>query len=742
MPSKQTARREAAKELNDLSFRALPLTATTADETARSVAATIATEAPVVMPDPERKQMIPEVLRMDGAQFPEQVPLLDNHQRKTMANQLGSVRNIRREGDGLTGTLRFANGAETAWSMVREGHFTDVSAGYLRLEKRFVPRGRTELINGRSYTGPVNVITKWKLREVSLTPIGADEQAKLRGFDPTALPEEKDFSMNPELRSLLETRGMPKELSDEEAQRWAVEHKLGERKEDADSKTLLADFEVRMQRIVEDASNKAATKAIEETAKRSEELRGIADNTLHLACVTRTRALDDKLAGCRSREDIEKAVLDHREEQEKTFGTRTFISAGPAQVDKFEKQMKTALVLRSLDSIASPVAEHEQDNVAKRREAARERIFPVAEQDKDSAHFRAASLFDMAREYVEKINGVRTFEMTREEIAHFALLGPQRACEILGIRDAGAYHTTGSFANITMDAINKSMALGYTEAPSTWEQVMRVGSDFVDFKAKNVFLLGAVPNLPVWNDNKDPEKASFADAKESYSVECRSYEVDFSYRLLINDDMSALSRIPAQLGNAARRTVNAVAWSIITSNPTMRDGQALFSTVTGNRKRLNLTTGAGAPSTTTLQTLTNLMMQMRGENTPEQAEGADILNLIPRYIIGPSALRTTILQLVMSVYDNVATGSLAYNMASQLIPVIEPLLDSASTTAWYLAADTAQIDTVEVSFLQGQRTPVTRQFIDPRKLSQSYIILQSFGAKALNWRGLQKHAGA
>ncbi|MEO5375977.1 MAG: hypothetical protein H7840_17265, partial [Alphaproteobacteria bacterium] len=37
-----------------------------------------------------------------------------------------------------------------------------------------------------------------------------------------------------------------------------------------------------------------------------------------------------------------------------------------------------------------------------------------------------------------------------------------------------------------------------------------------------------------------------------------------------------------------------------------------------------------------------------------------------------------------------------------LAVIAEPRLDDTSTTAWYLAADPAQIDTIEYAYLEGQ----------------------------------------
>ena len=78
----------------------------------------------------------------------------------------------------------------------------------------------------------------------------------------------------------------------------------------------------------------------------------------------------------------------------------------------------------------------------------------------------------------------------------------------------------------------------------------------------------------------------------------------------------------------------------------------------------------------------------------------------------------------------------------ELVRGIEPLLDAASTSAWYLFADPNAIDTVEVTFLQGQETPQMRQETSIENLSIAYYILQSVGAKALDYRGLQKHNNA
>lgn len=732
MATKQANRRKTAKQREAMNFRAFSVRAQSINTEASTVETVISTETPVPMVDWERYEMVPEVLRSDGMQSPEQVPMLDSHNRYSMSDQYGSVRGIRIDGQTVVGTLHFSGNedAQQAFRMVQEGHATDVSAGYQILEKTYVPRGQSAVISGRQYDGPVNVVTKWKLREVSLTPIGADEQAKLRGFEAFPLFEEKEeFTMNPELRALLESRGMPAGLDDQAAQKWLLESERAKADEPKKDLHHVLPGSV-SQDEVRDLIANGVKEAMKQEQKRIEQFRAECDSLLDVADMPELAGRAYACADIAAVRDLIKTTKAQRSTEMPTAHHIVVKSEG---IQTLSRELGTAL---NLKSIGYNPLNASADKI--------EKVFPTAERAKGSERWNNATMFDMARTFVEYAWGADTRGATRDAIAVNALFGPDKARELgygLNCRSGASIHTTGSFANLTLDAMKKSMMIGYTEAPSTWQMVMRQGASTPDFKTIHRMRMGAIPNLPAWVDNKDPELASFADAKESYAVESRSLEINFSYKTLVNDDMDALSRVPGQLGNAARRTVNAVAWSQITSNPTLSDSVALFSAASGARKRSNLTTGAGAPSTTTLQTLTNLMRQMRGENTPSGDESADILNLEPRYLVVPSALEKDAKQLVLSVYDP-GSANMAYNTASSLIPIVEPLLDSNSTTAWYLFADTSQIDTVEVTFLSGQETPFVRNFMDERKLSQNWIIMQTFAAKAMNHRGIQKHAGA
>jgi len=157
------------------------------DDTRNSVRVVAVTENPVSVWDWERKSSIDEILLIDGAHLPPngQIPLLDSHNRSSVTSVLGSARNFTPNGNILECDVFFSSteAGKNAALNVKEGHLTDFSVGYFPAESDYIPVGEEKNINGRQFKGPVKVTTKWNLRELSLTPIGADQNATARSQD-------------------------------------------------------------------------------------------------------------------------------------------------------------------------------------------------------------------------------------------------------------------------------------------------------------------------------------------------------------------------------------------------------------------------------------------------------------------------------------------------------------------------------------------------------------------------------
>jgi len=157
--------------------------------TARTVAAT---ETPAVVIDWERWEAVREILLItpESVMIPEsrQLPLLDSHSRREVANIKGSIRDLQVEGNELVGVSHFAENAKQEFSLVRDGHLTDVSVGYRTFPEHtvIIPKGEKAVIGGREFVNDYEdgltmlVRTQWEPKEVSLVAIGADSAAKFR----------------------------------------------------------------------------------------------------------------------------------------------------------------------------------------------------------------------------------------------------------------------------------------------------------------------------------------------------------------------------------------------------------------------------------------------------------------------------------------------------------------------------------------------------------------------------------
>lgn len=73
--------------------------------------------------------------------------------------------------------------------------------------------------------------------------------------------------------------------------------------------------------------------------------------------------------------------------------------------------------------------------------------------------------------------------------------------------------------------------------------------------------------------------------------------------------------------------------------------------------------------------------------------------------------------------------------------IAEPRLDAASLTSWYMAADPAQIDTIEYCFLEGQEGVYLESRLGFDVDGVELKARLDFAAKAIDWRGFWKNTG-
>jgi len=328
----------------------------------------------------------------------------------------------------------------------------------------------------------------------------------------------------------------------------------------------------------------------------------------------------------------------------------------------------------------------------------------------DGNPFEHMSLLEMARTLLER-RGVNTSGMTRLELATRALFGGG----------------TGDFPYILSNIGKKSLLAAYDAAPSTYELWTRT-VDTNDFKPISRMRFSEAPDLVLKKEGGEYAFATFAEDREQYALATYGRKFSLTREAIINDDLSAFSRISTAFGNAARRLVNGLPYAILEANAAMADGVALFHSNHGN-----LASSDGVPSISALE---SAMAAFRRQT---DISGNQVLNIVPEFILVPPELEWTTRQLMASTVDPDETNNVPNVLRGRLNVICDAELSNA--TAWYLAASPSVIDTIEVCFLDGARAPVVESRENWDVDGIEFKVRLDVAAKAIDHRGLYKNAG-
>ncbi len=351
--------------------------------------------------------------------------------------------------------------------------------------------------------------------------------------------------------------------------------------------------------------------------------------------------------------------------------------------------------------------------------------------------YRGHTLCDFARDCLEA-NGVNTRGMSRGEIARSALTrdysGSSRAL------------TTPDFPNLLANTASKMLRNAYDFAPRTFLPWTRQ-SNPPNFKSFKTVALSSAPQLAVVPESGEVSYGTIGESAETWNLLRYGKAISISYVAIVNDDMDGFTRIPMMFGAEAAQLESAVVYAILTANAALADTGLLFNanatTAAGGHDNLisggssALVNGdAGIAAVGALQT------KMRLQKAPTVAgQAGRPLNLSGRYLILPGSLEH-VANALFSQQVVPATTSQANPYRGVYTPIVEPVLDAASTTAFYLSADPNRVDTIHWGYLDGEDGPVVTSNVDFKTDGVAIKCMHNFGAKAIDFRGLGKSAGA
>ena len=660
----------------------------------------------------------PVVVDLAGMEIPESVPLLTNHENKT-DSRIGlisaAVRNNTLE---ITGEI--VSDSRDATDIIAQGKAGadwQLSIGADVKECELVKGSRE--VNGQEVEGPFYHIKKSTLREVSVVAVGADAHTNMKVNAKFNLVNQEGETMN----NKSETKSVSAVSAPNDAappeKKPETEQKPGN---PANKPGNPANKPGEPEKKPDNAEKTPGQAAAEATPPAIQASAGDVAATAREAAQNAVKAERERISAIQAICDGEFPEI----EREAIAGGWT-----PEVVTK--KVLETIRAERPAASVNISV-----------------KTAPEGGELRKTIEAAMCLRVGVSADQLEKSYGARTVEAGMAEMDM-----PLKQLLIECMKLDGIPYSRGfdnetiraAFSSVSLPGIlsnvaNKKLLQSYEAQPIIAMKLCSTG-DLNDFKENDRFRLTDVGDLlPIAADGEIKDGGLI---EESAKNQLDTYGKKFclTRKMIINDDLGAFMKVPTAMGNRAARLIDQLFFSRLLSNPAQADGKALFST---NHKNL-LSGASSALSSDSLKKAIQLFLdQVDADGQPISVE--------PKYLLVPTALKHLAIELtqgatlIMSGTDNAVRPALNVLSDENLQVISSPYLgnsayEGSSQTGWYLFGDPKTVDTWEIGFLKGKRTPtVERGETDFNTLGLWFRVYFDLGVREQDHRGMVKANGA
>jgi hypothetical protein len=310
-----------------------------------------------------------------------------------------------------------------------------------------------------------------------------------------------------------------------------------------------------------------------------------------------------------------------------------------------------------------------------------------------------------------------------------------------------AAFSTVSLPGILSNVANKKLLQSYKAQPIIAMRLCSVG-DLNDFKESERFRLTDAGDLQPIGADGEIKEGGLTEERATNQLDTYGKKFCLTRKMIINDDLGAFMKVPIAMGNRAARLIDQLFFGRLLANPNQTDGNALFS-----EAHKNLLSGAES-----VLAAEGLRKAVQAFLDQVDADGQPI-NIEPRFLLVPTGLKHTAIELTKGATLIIAGGDATDGAVPSIRPALNSLVDENlqvvsspylanskydgySATAWYLFGDPASVDTCEIGFLRGKRTPtVERGDTDFNTLGLWFRVYFDLGVREQDFRGMVKSAG-
>jgi hypothetical protein len=601
----------------------------------------------------------PVIVDLNGLSIKARKPIFFGHQTYSLDSLIGQTDKIAVEGNRLIAEGEILGESETVKKVIAlhdRGYNWQASIGAVVQEYKRLEKGEVIEVNGRRFSGPVTVVTKAALAEISFVMQGADDNTSAK------------IAANNVIENELETVTMPNEVKND----------------------LKAEGQ--------DTNEVTASKPQAATVNTDEFL---ADLRAKAAVEAERIAMVHKHCGETHLEIAAKAIKEGWNE------------------DKVKLEVLQA---------SRPTA----PNV-------------IAYQPVESMNIlEAAALMagGISGDDLLKSHGEKTVEAAAKRFRRIGLqqllLEAARAngCSQMYFRDNPRAVLQAAFSTMDLPGImsniaNKFLLQGFNSEEAVWREIARIRS-VSDFKTITSYRMTGAFEFDEIGPTGELKHGDLGE--ESFTNRAKTHGKMFSITRedIYNDDLDALTAVPAKIGRGGHKKLNKVFWT------EFLDNAAFFTEARGNYDE-------GADTALSVDGLAAAELLFLEQT---DADGAP-LGVDPKILLVPNALSFAARQLMASVKLGDTSGEPDRNIyAGQFKPLASRYLGNASyagssSKAWYLLADPNDLATMEVCFLNGNQTPIVESAdADFNVLGIQMRGYFDFGCAKQEWRAGVKMKGS
>lgn len=275
---------------------------------------------------------------------------------------------------------------------------------------------------------------------------------------------------------------------------------------------------------------------------------------------------------------------------------------------------------------------------------------------------------------------------------------------------ANGYLAASDLPKVLDNVANTIYLDAYAAAPRTFEAWTRA-VEVVDFRSTVVTTPSFPALLPVPETAEYTRDGGFLGPTAALRLVTFGRQTAYTRQAVLADDMVMFGQLQQALGVAAAAVESDVTYDLLTSNPVMADGKALFSTAHGNLMPASDLTAASL--TTASAALAN-----------QTAADGRALHLPARYLVVGTVLGTAARQLVTSMTP-------ANTPPESGLVVVE---DGRIGTGWYLMTD--QWPTIATAHLADVGGPELLAMDGWNIDGRLYKARDEFGCTVMDWRSM------